>query len=113
MQNKKQAEQNYLANASLVQTYQQANRKSQEEDLAKNRQIKELVQRTEDLEDQLASVYQVAAQRLNKMEAMELEMVKMQQQATNAGEFEAMKGLIEKMEDEKLRSLDRQHSQLQ
>ena len=31
------------------------------------------------------------------MEAMELEMVKMQQQAANAGEFEAMKGLIDKM----------------
>ena len=60
-QNLKEAEQYYLANASLVQTYQQSHLKNEEADQLQAKKIKDLTKRNEEISDQLSEVYKMAA----------------------------------------------------
>ena len=53
-QNLKEAEQYYLANASLVQTYQQSQLKNEEADNIQTKKIRDLTRRNEELSDQLS-----------------------------------------------------------
>jgi len=53
-QHLKEAEQYYLANASLVQTYQQSQLKNEEADNIQTKKIRDLTRRNEELSDQLS-----------------------------------------------------------
>lgn len=58
-------------------------------------------------------MYKIAADRQNKLEGLELEMVKLRENEGVVAEYEAMKVLISKMEADKISLLDRQHQHLQ
>lgn len=60
-QNLKEAEQYYLANQSLVKTYQQSQMKNEETENLQAQKIRELTARNEELSDQLSEVYKMAA----------------------------------------------------
>ena len=53
IQHQKEAEQYYLSNASLVQTYQQVGKKAGEDEEAQNRKYKQVLRRKDELEGQL------------------------------------------------------------
>jgi chromosome segregation ATPase len=113
VQNQKEAEQNYLANASLVQTYRQQEKKNEVGEDVMMKKMREMLRHTQEVEEELRGALKTAADRQAKIEGLEAEMERLRGFDVYAKEYESMKVLIGKMEEEKFQILDRQHEKLQ